>query len=57
MRNWIEVVKRVRAIIKEYPDSSLCQAKFITDFIRENFKYKKGKHLTPPKKEEEWITF
>ncbi len=41
--NWIVIVKRIRHIIRKNESSSLSQAKFITDFIRENFKPKKSK--------------
>jgi hypothetical protein len=36
-KNWVVIIKKIREIIHSYPDSSLCQAKYITDFIRENF--------------------
>ena len=51
-RNWMPVLKNIRAILISYPDSTLCQAKFITDFIRENFipkKQGKGFQELPPK--------
>jgi ubiquinone biosynthesis protein Coq4 len=41
MRNWIGVVKKVREVIIKYPDSTLCQAKYVTELIRENFSPKK----------------
>jgi len=42
MRNWIIVLKKVRKIIHEQgTDSTLLQAKYVTDFIRKNFKPKK----------------
>jgi len=37
MKNWIVIVKKVRNIIHQNPNSTLCQAKYITDFIIKNF--------------------
>lgn len=42
MKNWIEVVKKIRNIIITYPNYPLRQSKEITDFIKDNFKPKKG---------------
>lgn len=47
--NRVAILKRVRQIIKDNPSSSLCQAKFITDFIVENFKAKKLEPKTKKK--------